>query len=62
MGVCDLCTHIAGDPVLAGLASGAAAAFEVRQLEAILDSLQPVAARGHRPFIGNPGRKHGNQA
>lgn len=36
--VCDLCTHIAGDPVLAAIATDVADALEVRQVSAVFES------------------------
>lgn len=38
-GICDLCTHIATDPVLASAADEAAARYEMAALERLLDSL-----------------------
>jgi pyruvate-formate lyase-activating enzyme len=38
-GICDLCTHIASDPVLAVAAADASKAFEVRQVENLLGSM-----------------------
>jgi organic radical activating enzyme len=38
-GVCDLCTHIAGDPQLAAIARETARAFEAKQMEEILGPL-----------------------
>ncbi|HZP11318.1 MAG TPA: radical SAM protein [Nevskiaceae bacterium] len=36
--VCDLCTHIAADPVLGAIATEVADAFEVRQVSALVES------------------------
>jgi MoaA/NifB/PqqE/SkfB family radical SAM enzyme len=44
--VCDLCTHIASEPILAAIATEIADALEVRQVKALVESTSPVPPRG----------------